>query len=69
MLRAEIQVKGHIAENWSGWFEEFEITYTDQDETILTGEVMDQAALYGVIAKLRDVGLALLSVNSTEVEE
>jgi len=69
MLRAEIRVKGQIDEQWSDWFEGLEITYTDQDETILTGEIADQAALYGLIAKLRDLGLPLISVNSAEVEE
>jgi hypothetical protein len=67
MLRAEIRVKGQIAEGWSDWFEGLEITHTDRDETILTGEVTDQAALYGLIAKLRDLGLSLISVNSVEV--
>jgi hypothetical protein len=66
MLRAEIRVKGQIDQNWSDWFEGLEIAYTDQDETVLTGEVADQSALYGLIAKLRDVGLSLISVNSME---
>jgi hypothetical protein len=69
MLRAEIRVKGQIAAHWSDWFEDLEITHTDQDETILTGEVADQSALYGLLAKLRDLGLPLLSVNHVEVEE
>jgi hypothetical protein len=69
MLRAEIRVKGQIDEHWSDWFEDLEITHTDQDETILTGEVADQSALYGLLAKLRDLGLPLLSVNHVEVEE
>jgi hypothetical protein len=68
MLRAEIRVKGQIDENWSEWFDEFEIEHTDQDETILTGDVADQSALYGLIAKLRDLGLPLISVDSVEVE-
>jgi hypothetical protein len=68
MLRAEIRVKGQIDAHWSDWFEEFEITHTDQDETILTGDVADQSALYGLLAKLRDLGLSLISVNSTEIE-
>jgi hypothetical protein len=68
MLRAEIRVKGQIDQDWSEWFEGLTISYTDKGETILTGEVVDQSALYGSIAKLRDLGLSLLSVNSTEVE-
>jgi len=61
-------VKGQIDEHWSDWFEGLEITHTDQDETILTGDVVDQSALYGLIAKLRDLGLPLISVNSTAIE-
>lgn len=68
MLRVEIRVKGQIDEHWSEWFEDLEVTTTDQDETILAGDVADQSALYGLLAKLRDLGLSLLSVNSTEVE-
>jgi hypothetical protein len=69
MLRAEIRVKGQIDEHWSDWFQDLTITYTDKDETILTGDVVDQSALYGLIAKLRDLGLPLISVNSTEVKD
>ena len=68
MLRAEIRVKGQIDEHWSEWFDELEIEHTDQGETILTGDVADQAALYGLIAKLRDLGLPLIAVDSVEVE-
>ena len=69
MLRAEIRVKGRIDEHWSDWFEDLEVTHTEPDETILTGNVTDQSALYGLIAKLRDLGLPLISVNSVEVED
>jgi hypothetical protein len=68
MLRAEIRVKGQIDERWSEWFEGLTISYTDKDETILAGHIADQAALYGLLARLRDLGLSLLAVNSTEVE-
>jgi hypothetical protein len=59
----QIRVKGQIDERWSDWFEGLTITHTDQDETLLTGEVADQAALYGLLAKLRDLGLSLVSVE------
>ena len=68
MQRVEIRVKGRIDERWSDWFEDL-ITHTDQDETILSGTVVDQAALYGLLAKLRDLGLPLVSVNRVEIEE
>jgi hypothetical protein len=69
MLKVEIRVKGRIDEHWADWFEDLTIKTTDQDETILTGDVADQSGLYGLLAKLRDLGLPLLSVDSTEVEE
>ncbi len=62
MLQVEICVKGHIAEHWSEWFEGLAITHVD-DETVLIGVLGDQAALYGLFAKLRDLGLALVSIN------
>ncbi len=68
MQRIEITVKKRIDFNWSEWFEGMTIRHTDQDETILCGTVVDQAALYGLLAKLRDLGLALVSVKSVEVE-
>ena len=63
MQVVEIRIKGRIDEHWSGWFEGLRITHIDPGETLLTGEVADQAALYGLLAKLRDLGLALLSVK------
>ena len=69
MQSVEIRVKGQIDEHWSDWFEGLTITHTDQDETILSGTVVDQAALYGLLAKLRDLGLPLLSVTRTEAED
>lgn len=64
MAQVEIRVKGRIDEHWSDWFDSLTITHTDQDETILTGPIADQAALYGLIAKLRDLGLPLVSVKT-----
>lgn len=68
MLQVEIRVKGQIDEHWSSWFEDLTLTYTDQDETVLSGAVADESALYGLIARLRDLGLPLVSVDSAEVE-
>jgi hypothetical protein len=59
MLSVEIRVAGHIDEDWSEWFEGFSITYGDE-ETILMGCLADQSALYGMLAKLRDLGLSPL---------
>ena len=66
MLHIEIRIKGHIAPHWSDWFAGLTITQPD-DETILTGKVDDQAALFGLLARVRDLGLSLLSVNSVEI--
>jgi hypothetical protein len=66
MQRVEITIKGRIDPNWSEWFEDLTITHVD-DETVLTGAVADQAALYGLLARLRDLGLSLVSVNPAEL--
>ena len=66
MQQVEIRVEGHIDQTWVEWLDSFTLTHTEQGETILTGEVKDQAALYGLIAKLRDLGATLISVNSGE---
>lgn len=69
MLQVEITVKGRIDEHWSSWLDDLEITTTDRGETILSGTVIDQAGLYGLIARLRDLGLPLLSVQHVEVAD
>ncbi len=68
MLQVEIHFKGQMNEKWSGWFGGLSISHRD-DETILTGLVVDQAALYGILSRLRDLGLQLTSVSSEEVEK
>ncbi len=69
MLHVKLTVKKRINFNWSEWFEGMAIRHTDQDETILCGTVVDQAALYGLLTKLRNLGLPLVSVDSIEVVE
>jgi len=59
----EIRIKEHLDRNWAEWLDDFTITHTEQDETILTGSIPDQAALYGLMAKLRDLGVKLISIN------
>jgi hypothetical protein len=66
MQEIEIRVKGHIDEDWSGWLGGLSIRHSDQGLSILSGDVPDQAALYGLIKKLRDLGLALVSVRLGE---
>ncbi len=60
-----IRIKGEIDRSWSEWFEGFTIEHPEPDETLLTGLVEDQAAFYGLIGKLRDLGAELTAVNST----
>ena len=64
-----IRVKGSLDRKWSDWFDGFAITPQANDETLLTGPVADQAALHGLLAKIRDMGLPLLSVKRLEIEE
>jgi len=66
MQQVEIRVKGRIDERWSEWLEGLTLTHTAEGETVLAGSVLDQSALYGLIARLRDLGLPLLSVNPRE---
>jgi hypothetical protein len=69
MQRVEIHLAGHLDEHWSKWMEGFILVHTDRDETVLTGRVKDQAALYGVIAKLRDLGVQLTAVRIEASED
>ncbi|MFZ0532599.1 MAG: hypothetical protein WAM09_05420 [Anaerolineales bacterium] len=69
MISIEVIVKGRLNDKWSGWFDGLTISHSSGDETILAGLVADQAALYGIISRLRDLGLPLISVNSKEMEE
>jgi hypothetical protein len=66
MQQVEIRVQGQISERWSEWLDGLTIRHVEPDETVLTGPAEDQAALYGLIAKLRDLGLSLRSVNYVE---
>ena len=59
----QITVKGHLDNRWADWFEGLTITLEDNGETLLTGPVVDQAALHGLLRKVRDLGMPLLSVT------
>ena len=59
----QIRLKGQLGSEWAEWFGGLTITLADNGETLLTGPVIDQAALYGVLKRIRDLGLPLISVN------
>jgi len=59
----QIRLKGHLGRQWTDWFEVLTITLEENGETLLTGPVVDQAALHGLLRKVRDLGMPLLSVN------
>jgi hypothetical protein len=59
----EIRVKGHLEARWKAWFDGLSITNEDDGTTVIHGPVVDQAALHGVLQKLRDVGVHLISVT------
>ncbi|MCP4543020.1 MAG: hypothetical protein GY832_38380 [Chloroflexi bacterium] len=62
----QIRIKGHLGQQWTEWFEDLTITLEENGDTLLTGTVIDQAALHGLLKKVRDLGMPLLSVNRVE---
>jgi hypothetical protein len=59
----EIRIKGHLDDRWAAWFGDLTLTLEDNGDTLLTGPVADQAALYGLLKRVRDLGMPLLAVN------
>ena len=62
-VRYEIRVEGMLDEHWSAWFDGMQIISERHGETVIAGPVTDQAALHGLLAKVRDLGLPLISVH------
>jgi hypothetical protein len=62
-VRYEIRVEGILDEHWSAWFDGMQVTSDRNGETVIAGPVTDQAALHGLLAKVRDLGLPLVSVH------
>ena len=62
----QIRLKGHLGGQWTTWFEGLTLTLEENGDTLLTGPVADQAALYGLLRKVRDLGVLLLSVTRLE---
>jgi len=65
----QIRVKGHLDDSWSEWFEGLNVIREKDGATVLTGPITDQPALHGLLIKIRDLGLTLLSVSRAEIEE
>jgi hypothetical protein len=63
----QIRIKGHLGRQWTNWFGGLTITLENNGETLLTGPVVDQAALHGLLRKVRDLGVPLLSVSRVEL--
>jgi hypothetical protein len=61
----QIRLKGHLGAQWKDWFGNLAISLEDDGDTLLTGQVADQAALHGLLKKVRDLGMPLVSVNRT----
>jgi len=59
----QIRLRGHLSSRWKDWFVGLTVTLEDDGDTLLTGPVGDQAALHGLLKKVRDLGMPLLSVN------
>lgn len=62
----QIKIEGHLGCQWTDWFGGLAITLEDNGDTLLTGPVVDQAALYGLLKKIRDLGMPLVSVSPVE---
>jgi len=64
----EIRVEGHLGSRWSAWFDGFSLRTADDGTTVMVGPVADQAALHGLLQKLRDVGITLVSLTQISSE-
>jgi hypothetical protein len=65
----QIRIKGHLGRQWKDWFEGLSITLEEDGDTLLTGQLVDQAALHGLLKKVRDLGMPLISVNCIELSQ
>ena len=63
----QIRIRGHLGPQWMNWFDGLAITLEENGDTLFTGPVIDQAALHGILKKVRDLGMPLLSVNSVRL--
>lgn len=62
----QIRLQGYLGQRWAEWFGDLSITYEDNGNTLLTGPIVDQTALHGILKRVRDLGIPLLSVNRVD---
>ncbi len=65
-MRYEIRIKGHLGPQWEAWFKGIPLQQADNGETILKADITDQAELFGLLRKVRDLGMPLIAVNPIE---
>jgi hypothetical protein len=65
----QIRIKSHLDPDWTDWFEGLTISQEDDGDTLLTGPVVDQSALHGLLKKVRDLGMSLVSINPLPIDE
>lgn len=68
-MHYQIKLKGQLDLHYAQWFGDFQIIHNQNDETLLIGEVVDQAALHGILARCRDLGVTIISLNPVTQEE
>ena len=61
-----IRLKGHLDHHWASWFNDLTLTHVEDGTTVLSGPISDQAALFGLLLKIRDLGVPLLSINRVD---
>lgn len=65
----QIRLKGQLDAQWTGWFGDLAVAMTEDGDTLLSGPVADQAALHGLLRKVRDIGIPLVSVNELQTSQ
>ena len=65
----QIRIEGHLDQQWTDWFEGLTIALEEDGNTLLTGPVVDQAALHGLLKKIRDLGIVLVSINRVQFKD
>ncbi len=65
-MKCQIRIKGHLRSSWQEWFEDLEIVQEPEGTTLFSGSLADQAALHGILTKIRSLGLDLLSLETRE---